>query len=150
MKAECDAGFYTPEAPELVAVTIDCRCEMAPAAPVEARWKPRWKPGGAAGGAAGGGVTRCPQPTPAANYALAICDRCGCRTRYLELRNQIVNSAPTGLKAPDCLDQDHPQLKLNKVPDLRSARPDSRAVRSTSSTSASCSDWSWGGSPEVA
>ena len=49
-------------------------------------------------------------------YALAICDRCGCRTRYLELRNQIVNSAPTGLKVcPDCLDQDHPQLKLNKV-----------------------------------
>ncbi len=43
VKAECDAGFYTPEAPELVAVTIDVP-EMAPAAPVEAPVEPADKP----------------------------------------------------------------------------------------------------------
>lgn len=49
-------------------------------------------------------------------HALAICDRCGCRARYLEMKDQVVNSVKTGLRVcPDCLDQDHPQLKLNKV-----------------------------------
>ncbi len=49
-------------------------------------------------------------------YSLAICDRCGCRAKYKELRAQVVNSVKTGLRVcPDCLDADHPQLRLNRI-----------------------------------
>jgi hypothetical protein len=63
--------------------------------------------------------------------SIAICDRCGCRAKYLDLKAQVVNSIRTGLRVcPDCLDQDHPQLKLNRVriddpQALRHARPES-------------------------
>ncbi len=63
--------------------------------------------------------------------SIAICDRCGCRAKYLDLKFQVVNSIRTGLAVcPDCLDQDHPQLKLNRVriddpQALRHARPES-------------------------
>lgn len=63
-------------------------------------------------------------------HALAICDRCGCRARYLEMKFQVVNSVRTGLRVcPDCLDEDHPQLKLNRLriddpQALRDARPE--------------------------
>lgn len=49
-------------------------------------------------------------------YSLAICDRCGCRAKYKELRDQVINGAKSGLRVcPDCLDADHPQLRLNKI-----------------------------------
>lgn len=49
-------------------------------------------------------------------YAIAICDRCGCRAKYKELRAQVVNGERTNLRVcPDCLDVDHPQLRLNRI-----------------------------------
>jgi len=63
--------------------------------------------------------------------SIAICDRCGCREKYLQLRYQVVNSVKTGLLVcRDCLDQDHPQLKLNRIrindpQALRHPRPES-------------------------
>lgn len=63
-------------------------------------------------------------------YAFGICDRCGFRTKYSELKTQIINEYPTGLRVcPDCLDPDHPQLQLGKYPvydaqALENARPD--------------------------
>lgn len=48
--------------------------------------------------------------------SIAICDRCGCRAKYKELRDQVINSVKSGLRVcPDCLDADHPQLRLNKI-----------------------------------
>lgn len=63
--------------------------------------------------------------------SIAVCDRCGGRAKYLDLKFQVVNSIRTGLfVCPDCLDVDHPQLKLNRVriddpQALRNARPES-------------------------
>jgi len=63
-------------------------------------------------------------------HALAICDRCGCRTAYRELKVQVVNRRPSGLRVcSDCLDLDHPQLQLNtlRIDDpqaLRNPRPE--------------------------
>jgi hypothetical protein len=56
--------------------------------------------------------------------ALAICDRCGQRYRYLKLRKEW-----TGLKTcPDCFEPKHPQLEPSKVPFepqvLHEPRPD--------------------------
>lgn len=49
-------------------------------------------------------------------HSIAICDRCGCRAKYKELRDQVINGTKSGLRVcPDCLDQDHPQLRLNRV-----------------------------------
>ena len=62
--------------------------------------------------------------------ALGICDRCGQTNKLSELRFQVVNQKPTGLRVcPACLDQDHPQLQLGKFPindptALRDPRPD--------------------------
>ena len=48
--------------------------------------------------------------------SIAICDRCGCRAKYKELRDQVINGAKSGLRVcPDCLDIDHPQLRLNRI-----------------------------------
>lgn len=46
------------------------------------------------------------------------CDRCGRGDLLLdELKFQVVNQRPTNLRVcPDCLDVDHPQLLLGKVP----------------------------------
>jgi len=63
--------------------------------------------------------------------SIAICDRCGCREKYILMQFQVVNSVRTGLRVcRDCMDQDHPQLKLNRVriddpQALRYARPES-------------------------
>lgn len=63
-------------------------------------------------------------------HAFGICDRCGFRTKYSELKVQIINDYPTGLRVcPDCLDPDHPQLQLGKYPiydpqALENPRPD--------------------------
>lgn len=47
--------------------------------------------------------------------SVAICDRCGMKVRYLDLRPQIFDGAMTGLMVcPDCLDEDHPQLKVGR------------------------------------
>lgn len=62
--------------------------------------------------------------------SIAICDRCGCREKYTLLRFQVINSVKSGLLVcRDCLDQDHPQLKLNRVriddpQALRNPRPE--------------------------
>lgn len=49
-------------------------------------------------------------------FALQICDRCGRRVKYGELRNQVVNLRPTDLMVCDeCLDQDHPQLQVGRI-----------------------------------
>ena len=74
------------------------------------------------------------QPYAVGKQSIAICDRCGARAKYLELKAQVVNSLVTGLRVcPDCLDQDHPQLKLNRVriddpQALRHARPESEKI----------------------
>jgi ribosome-binding protein aMBF1 (putative translation factor) len=48
-------------------------------------------------------------------FASGICDICGHRVKYLEMRSQIVNEATTGLRVcPDCFDVDHPQLQVGK------------------------------------
>lgn len=63
-------------------------------------------------------------------YSIAICDRCGCRAKYKELREQVVNGVKTNLRVcPDCLDADHPQLRLNRIrindpQALRNPRPE--------------------------
>jgi hypothetical protein len=60
----------------------------------------------------------------------AACDRCGLKWKLHQLRLQVVNQFPTNqLVCPDCLDKDHPQLWLGKVPvvdpqALRNPRPD--------------------------
>lgn len=68
--------------------------------------------------------------------ALGLCDRCGFRQRLADLRSQIVDRRPTGLRVcASCFDQDHPQLQLGRVPindpqALRDARPDPNTDRS--------------------
>lgn len=62
--------------------------------------------------------------------ALAICDRCGFSMKYQDLRVQVIDARPVKILVCDsCLDVDHPQLQLGKVPvndpqALRDARPD--------------------------
>ena len=63
--------------------------------------------------------------------SLAICDRCGCREKHVLMAFQVVNSVRTGLRVcRDCMDQDHPQLRLNRLriddpQALQNARPES-------------------------
>ena len=60
----------------------------------------------------------------------ALCDRCGLKYDYDQLKEQVVNRSPSGLRVcPSCLDEDHPQLRLGeaKLSDaqaLRHPRPD--------------------------
>lgn len=50
-------------------------------------------------------------------YAIAFCDRCGFKVPYLELKVQIVNMKPTGLRVcDDCMDEDHPQWQVGLWP----------------------------------
>lgn len=62
--------------------------------------------------------------------SVALCDRCGQKYPYTDLREQIENRRPNGLRVcRSCLDEDHPQLQLgrHKIQDpqaLRFPRPD--------------------------
>jgi hypothetical protein len=64
--------------------------------------------------------------------AIALCDRCGQQRLLRELHKQIVDQKDSGmLVCAECLDQDHPQLRLGKTPiydpqALRNPRPDKR------------------------
>lgn len=57
-------------------------------------------------------------------YALAICDRCGFRYKYTEIREEWNGSRV----CPECFETKHPQLESPKVradaEALRNARPD--------------------------
>ena len=49
-------------------------------------------------------------------YAVAICDRCGFETDYVDLKDQIRAGKTTGLLVcPECLDEDNEQLLLGRV-----------------------------------
>lgn len=62
--------------------------------------------------------------------ALAICDRCGQRYDYNELREEVHNGKKTGFwTCPTCFEPDHPQnfvrlLKVDENPALKRPRPD--------------------------
>lgn len=57
------------------------------------------------------------RPFAVGKYALAMCDRCGLQVLYKELKTQIINMKPTGLRVCDeCLDQDHPQYQVGLWP----------------------------------
>src|SRR5262245_46694033 len=69
-------------------------------------------------------------------YAWGMCDICGIRCRYSEMKPTTVRGLATGMRAcPTCWDPDHPQ---NFLPDyvtvdgqaLRHARPDTGLVAS--------------------
>jgi hypothetical protein len=72
----------------------------------------------------------------AGKRAWAICDICGLRCRYLDLREPSIMGHSTGLKVcPTCYDSDHPQNFLPKfirvdAEALRGARPDTGLMRS--------------------
>lgn len=57
-------------------------------------------------------------------HALAICDRCGFRTKYTKIREEWNGSRV----CPECYETKHPQLESPKVradaEALRDARPD--------------------------
>lgn len=63
-------------------------------------------------------------------HSHALCDRCGQRYKYKQLKPEIENKRPNGLRVcPTCLDADHPQLQLGrkKIVDpqaLKDPRPD--------------------------
>ena len=60
----------------------------------------------------------------------AICDRCGQKFKYTELKQEYENGRLNGLKVCfSCLDKDHPQLKIGEqaISDaqaLKDPRPD--------------------------
>ena len=60
----------------------------------------------------------------------ALCDRCGLKYDYDQLKEQVVNRRPSGLRVcPSCLDVDHPQhrvgeAKISDAQALRHPRPD--------------------------
>jgi hypothetical protein len=63
-------------------------------------------------------------------YAWAMCDICGVRCRYSELRTPTIAGKSTGLRVcPSCYDPDHPlnfgsQATAFDAQALRDARPD--------------------------
>jgi hypothetical protein len=63
-------------------------------------------------------------------YAIGLCDRCGRQNRLHDLKKQIEDMEDTGLLVCDgCLDQDHPQYQLGRMPiddpqALENPRPD--------------------------
>lgn len=77
--------------------------------------------------------------------SIAFCDRCGRKVKYRELKVQIVNQTPTGLRVcTPCLDKDHPQyrvgnLRITDPQALRNTRPDPNLVLSR--------DFQWGWNP---
>lgn len=78
--------------------------------------------------------------------ALGICDRCGQTNKLSALRFQVVAQKPTGLRVcPGCLDVDHPQLMLGRVPvsdpqALKDPRPDTDPGREAPDLEASPGD----------
>ena len=62
--------------------------------------------------------------------ALSVCDRCGQRYPYNDIKPQIENKRPNGMRVcPPCMDDDHPQLQLGKKrvfdpQSLRDPRPE--------------------------
>jgi hypothetical protein len=62
--------------------------------------------------------------------SFALCDRCGQRYPYKDIKPEIENRRPNGLRVcPQCFDRDHPQLQLGRVrvidaQALRHPRPD--------------------------
>jgi hypothetical protein len=68
----------------------------------------------------------------AGKIAIALCDRCGQQRMLNELTDQVIDQKKSGLLVCDeCLDVDHPQLRLGKTPvfdpqALRNPRPDKR------------------------
>lgn len=62
--------------------------------------------------------------------AFGFCDRCGQRWDLTAMKEQYENLLPTGIRVCDeCLDVDHPQLQLGRIPmddpqALQNARPD--------------------------
>lgn len=77
--------------------------------------------------------------------SIAFCDRCGRKVKYRELKVQIVNQIPTGIRVcTPCLDKDHPQyrvgnLRITDPQALRNTRPDPNLVASR--------DIQWGWNP---
>ena len=73
-----------------------------------------------------------------APWAWGLCDRCGFRTPLRELKYEVYDQRPNGLRVcPECHDKDHPQLQVSrlKVDDpigLRDPRPDIDKQASTS------------------
>jgi hypothetical protein len=60
-------------------------------------------------------------------YANAICDICGVRCKYSELRETTIRGRRTGLlTCPTCWDPDHPQ---NFLPEAVHVLPDAVALR---------------------
>lgn len=77
----------------------------------------------------------------------AFCDRCGGKNDYVDLKPQVINQVVTKLMVcPDCMDVDHPQLRLGRFPvydpqALRNTRPDLSLVASRNTV--------WGFNPVV-
>jgi len=69
-------------------------------------------------------------------HAHGFCDRCAFRYDLSDLKPEIYDQKPNGLRVcPECLDTDHPQLQLGKFrindPEaLRNPRPDTSLTSS--------------------
>ncbi len=70
------------------------------------------------------------KPFSSGKNAFGFCDRCGQRYELHDLNQQYENLLPIGIRVCfECMDVDHPQLQLGRVPmddpqALRNARPD--------------------------
>lgn len=70
-------------------------------------------------------------------WALGLCDRCGFSYRLNELKYEIYDQRPNGLRVcSTCLDRDNPQLQLGRYPiddpqTLRDPRQDTGVPGST-------------------
>jgi hypothetical protein len=70
------------------------------------------------------------KPFSSGKNAFGFCDRCGQRYDLHDLNQQYENLLPIGIRVCfECMDVDHPQLQLGRVPmddpqALRNARPD--------------------------
>lgn len=70
------------------------------------------------------------KPFASGKHAFGFCDRCGQRCDLNDMIEQYENLLPIGIRVCfECLDVDHPQLQLGRVPmddpqALRNARPD--------------------------
>ena len=69
--------------------------------------------------------------------ALGICDRCGFTVKLKDLKYEVRDSSRTGFRVcTNCLDEDHPQLKIGDVDtseniSLFNPRPDTGEQDST-------------------
>jgi len=56
------------------------------------------------------------RPFATGKKSKALCDRCGRKIDYVDLKVQIINQRDSGLRVcEECLDVDHPQLQLGKI-----------------------------------